>query len=277
MGRTGLYIALGIGVVTGLVFGLFPELDIAISRVFYEHVIGGNHFGWRIYPPLMTARDAGLWVGTVIIFGVLAALAFKLVFPQRRSLISGRSVLFLCATMALGPGLLVNVILKDNWHRSRPIDVPQLGGTEIFTPWWDPRGGCDSNCAFVSGDVSGAVWTIAPAVLVPPPYRIIAVGAALALGTGMAVVRVMAGGHFTSDVLFAAVFTFLVIWLVYALIFRWPSTRLSEDESERRLERFSARCRRMTGWLSHRVATEIAGPPGEAGDDPKIKRRSGWW
>ena len=36
-------------------------------------------------------------------------------------------------------------------------------------------------------------------------------------------------------------------WLAYAVIFRWPSTRLDEDESERRLERFSARCRRLIG------------------------------
>lgn len=277
MGRTGLYIALGIGVVTGLVFGLFPELDIAISRVFYEHVINGNHFGWRIYPPLMMARDAGLWVGTVIMVGALLALGFKLVFPKRRSIVSGRAVLFLAVTMALGPGLLVNVILKDNWHRSRPIDVPQLGGNEIFTPWWDPRGGCGNNCAFVSGDVSGAYWTIAPAMLVPPPYRAVAVGAALALGTGMAIARIMAGGHFASDVIFAGVFTFLVIWLAYAVIFRWPSTRLSEDASERRLERFSARWRRVTSWFGYRVATEIAGPPIDADDDPKVKRRSGWW
>ena len=125
--------------------------------------------------------------------------------------------------------------------------MPQFGGNEVFTPWWDPRGGCGSNCAFVSGDVSGAVWTIAPAVLVPPPYQAVAVGAALALGTGMAFARVMAGGHFASDVLFAGVFTFLIIWLAYAVIFRWPSTRLDEDESERRLERFSARCRRLIG------------------------------
>jgi len=277
MGRTGLYIALAVGVVTGLVFGIFPELDLAISRVFYEHTINGNHFGWRIYPPLMTARDAGLWVGTIIIVGVLIALAIKLIFPKRRSIVSGRAVLFLCLTMALGPGLLVNVILKDHWHRSRPIDVPQLGGTEHFTPWWDPRGGCGNNCAFVSGDVSGAFWTIAPAVLVPLPYRAVAVGAALALGTGMAAARIMAGGHFASDVIFAAVFTYLVIWLAFALIYRWPATRLSEYHSERRLERFAARWRRFANWLGYRVATEIAGPPSEAAEDPKVKRRYGWW
>ncbi|MCW5693597.1 MAG: phosphatase PAP2 family protein [Pseudolabrys sp.] len=277
MGRTGLYIALGIGLVTGLVFGIFPELDLTISRPFYDYMIGSNHFGWRIYPPLMIARDAGLWVGTLIIIPVLLALLYKLVFPRRRSLLSGRAVLFLTATMALGPGLLVNVALKDYWHRPRPIDVVQFGGNEHFRAWWDPRGDCPNNCAFVSGDVSGAFWTIAPAVLLPPPWRAVAVTGALALGTGMAVVRVMAGGHAASDVIFAGVFTFLVIWLVYALIYRWPSTRLSEEASERRLERFSARFRRMAGWFGWRVASEIAGPDGDQPGDPKVKRRFGWW
>ncbi|MFA6266481.1 MAG: phosphatase PAP2 family protein [Pseudolabrys sp.] len=277
MGRTGLYIALGIGAVTGVVFGFFPELDLRISRVFYDFVIGDNHFGWRIYPPLMVARDAGLWVGVLIIVPVLLALLFKLIVPRRRSIVSGRAVLFLTATLALGPGMLVNVVLKDHWHRPRPIDIVQFGGSEHFVPWWDPRGDCPNNCAFVSGDVSGAFWTIAPAVLVPTPLRAVAIGAALALGTGMAVVRVMAGAHAASDVIFAGVFTFLVIWLGYALIYRWPSTRLSEERSERRLERFSARWRRAMAWFGYRVATEIAGPDGDGDDDPKVRRRSGWW
>jgi membrane-associated phospholipid phosphatase len=89
----------------------------------------------------------------------------------------------------------------------------------------------------VSGDVSGTFWTVAPAALAPPQWRALAYGAALALGTGMAAIRVMAGAHFPSDVIFAGVFTFLVIWAVYALIYRWPRTCLSDDDVERALER----------------------------------------
>jgi hypothetical protein len=64
--------------------------------------------------------------------------------------------------MASGAGLMANVLLKDHWGRSRPIDVTQFGGNERFVAWWDPRGNCASNCSFVSGDVSGAFWTVAP-------------------------------------------------------------------------------------------------------------------
>jgi membrane-associated PAP2 superfamily phosphatase len=238
MNRTGLLIALGVAAVTGLVFGLYPELDLRVARYFYGFNDGSNNnFSWRIYPPLMIARDVGLWISTLLIIPALAALAWKLILPRRKLLMSGRAILFLVATLALGPGVFVNVILKDHWGRSRPIDVKQFGGPEHFVPWWDPRGDCPNNCSFVSGDVSGAFWTLAPAVLAPPPLQAVAVGGALALGMAMAVMRVMAGGHFVSDVIFAGVFTFLIIWLIYALIYRWPRTRLTDEETERVIER----------------------------------------
>lgn len=239
MTRTGLTIALIIAAVTGLAFGFYPRLDLDIAGIFYPHMAGDNHFGWRLYLPLMRARDAGLWVGTLLIAPFLIALAVKLILPRRKLLVSGRAILFLVATLALGPGLLVNVVLKDHWHRSRPIDVQQFGGSEHFTAWWDPRGDCPSNCAFVSGDVAGAVWTIAPAVLAPPAWRALAVGAALTLGAGMALLRMMAGAHFASDVIFAGVFTFLIVWLMHGLIYRWPRTRLTDEKVERDIERLA--------------------------------------
>jgi lipid A 4'-phosphatase len=36
----------------------------------------------------------------------------------------------------------------------------------------------------------------------------------------MAVLRIMASGHFPSDVIFAGVITYLIIWIVYAVINR---------------------------------------------------------
>jgi len=240
MKRTGLLIALAIAAITGVVFGLYPDLDLRIARFFYSFEdVTHNKFAFRIYPPVLWARDIGLWIGTLLVTPAVVSLVIKLVLPRRKLLISGRAIVFLMATMALAPGLLVNVVLKDHWGRSRPIDVTQFGGSERFVAWWDPRGDCPANCAFVSGDVAGAFWTIAPAALAPPQWRAVAYGAALALGTGMAAIRVMAGAHFPSDVIFAGVFTFLIIWLAYALIYRWPRTRLSDDEIDRALGRFA--------------------------------------
>lgn len=239
MNRTGLIIALAIAAVVGVVFGLYPKIDLMIAAPFHDISLRGNPFGLRIYPPLLLARDIGLWVGTAVIVPVVAALVLKLLLPRRRLLLSGRAILFLMTTIALGPGLLANVVLKEHWDRPRPIEVTQFGGTEHFVAWWDPRGECDKNCSFVSGDVAGAFWTIAPAALVPPPWRALAYGAALALGAGMAALRIMMGGHFFTDTVFAGVFTFLIIWLVHGLIYRWPRTRLTDEAVERAIERFA--------------------------------------
>jgi len=238
MNRIGLLIALAIAGVTGLVFGLYPGLDLEVARYFHafeDH--SRNMFALRLFPPLMKARDTGLWIGTILVAPAVCALIVKLLLPRRRMLISGRATVFLIATMALAPGLLVNVLLKDHWGRPRPIDVTQFGGNQNFVAWWDPRGDCPSNCSFVSGDVAGAAWTFAPAALAPPHWRALAYAAALALAVGMGTIRVMAGAHFPSDVIFAGIFTFLIVWITYAVIYRWRRTRFSDKDVERALER----------------------------------------
>ena len=279
MNRTGLIIALVIAVVAGLAFGLYPQLDLRIAQYFHDQTDPSHHvFAWRVYPPLMLARNVGLWVGTILMAPSVAALIVKLILPQRKMFVSGRAIVFLIATLALAPGLMVNVLLKDHWGRPRPIDVTELGGSQHFVPWWSTKGDCPNNCSFVSGDVAGAFWTIAPAALAPPQWRALAYGAALALGTGMAAIRVMAGAHFVSDVIFAGVFTFLIIWLVYGLIYRWPRTRLSDEAVEGAIVRAGLACRDALAWLGYRTANEIAGPEAGEDNDEKFKRRErGWW
>ncbi|MBI3702630.1 MAG: phosphatase PAP2 family protein [Rhizobiales bacterium] len=237
MNRTGLIVALCLAVGVGLAFGFFPGLDLLVSRYFHGFVDANhNAFALRLYPPLMLARDIGLWVGTLLVAPAVGALLLKLILPRRKLLVSGRAILFLILTLALGPGVLVNGVLKEHWGRSRPIDVTQFGGTEHFVAWWDPRGDCPANCGFVSGDVAGAAWTIAPAALAPPAWRALAYGGALALGLGMAALRVMAGGHFLTDVVFAGIFTFLIVWIAHGLIYRWRYTRLTDANIEWALE-----------------------------------------
>jgi len=53
----------------------------------------------------------------------------------------------------------------------------------------------------------------------------------------MGTIRVMAGAHFPSDVIFAGIFTFLIVWITFAIIYRWRRTRFSDEDVERTLER----------------------------------------
>jgi membrane-associated phospholipid phosphatase len=114
----------------------------------------------------------------------------------------------------------------------RPVDVTQFGGTDRFTPWWDPRGPCTENCSFIAGEPSGAFWTLAPAALAPPQWRLLTYGAALAFGAFIGGLRIAVGGHFFTDVVFAGVFMFLLAWVVHGLIYRWRPTRLTDKAIE---------------------------------------------
>ena len=51
------------------------------------------------------------------------------------------------------------------------------------------------------------------------------------------VLRMAFGGHFFTDVAAAGLVSFFVIWLAYAWIYRWPSTRLSDERIEAALAR----------------------------------------
>jgi lipid A 4'-phosphatase len=237
MNRTGLLLTLAIAIAIGVVFGFYPELDLAISAPFFYPE--KKDFLLRWWPILGFLRDAAMWLVAALIAPAVIALIVKILFPRRRLLISGRALVFLIATLALAPGLVTNLVLKDYWPRSRPIDVPQFNGTEHFTPWWDPRGGCAKNCSFVGGEASGAFWTLAPAALSPPAWRPLAYGAALVFATGVSALRLAFGAHFFSDLVFSGVFTFLIIWLAHGFIYRWPRTRFTDAAVEQTIERFA--------------------------------------
>src|ERR1044071_9923666 len=135
MNRTGLVIALGVGVCVGVVFALWPQLDIAISRLFFNEQ-------YRVFPVQYSLvarnlRDLFTYLIAAIAAPAFIALAVKLVLPRRPMLISARAALFLIATLALAPGLMANVLLKENWGRPRPAEIQEFNGPEQFKPWWD--------------------------------------------------------------------------------------------------------------------------------------------
>ena len=139
-------------------------------------------------------------------------------------------------TLVLGPGLVTNLVFKENWSRPRPIDVAEFGGASISARGGIRAATARKNCSFVAGEPSGAFWTLAPAALTPPQWRALAYGGSLAFGAAVGVLRMAAGAHFFSDVVFAGVFTFLVIWLTHGWLYRWPRTRITDEAVARALE-----------------------------------------
>jgi lipid A 4'-phosphatase len=191
---------------------------LEITGLFYDPA--AKNFPLGTNSGLKFLRDAASWVLVLLVAPCVIALLIKLVIPRAKPWISARAAIFLIATLALAPGLLVNVLLKNHWDRPRPAAVMEFGGSERFVPWWDPRGQCVKNCSFVSGETSSAFWTLAPAALAPPPWRFLAYTSAIAFGVGMGVARMAMGAHFFTDVVFAGLFTFIIIVLAHSLIYR---------------------------------------------------------
>lgn len=219
---------LALGVVGGLVFVFDPGLDHRIADRFYDAAT--RKFPLATDTTLVILRDVNRAID--IGFGVLlgGVVLWKLWKPELPLRIPGRAIVFLTATFILAPGLMANALFKENWSRPRPVHLTEYGGHAHFVPWWDPRGTCKANCSFVSGEVSAAAWTLAPAALVPSPTgRAVAIGAAIVFTGVIAVVRMAAGGHFLSDALFAALFTALIVWFSYDLIYRHWRGRLTDE------------------------------------------------
>jgi lipid A 4'-phosphatase len=232
--RTVFMILAGLAVLTGLVFAIAPGIDLAVASFFHEVDI--RTAMPRLYRAIEVVRSLEPVVTTLAIAPAIVVVMIKMFWPKRPTLMRGRAALFLILTLVLGPGLLVNAVLKDHWSRPRPGMVTEFGGSMDFKPWWDPRGACPANCSFVSGETSSAVWLSAPALLLPAPWRYAALAGVAIYAVAIAFMRVLLGGHFLSDVIFSAIFTGLVIWTVHGLLFRWrtgPSDQTIDAGFER--------------------------------------------
>jgi len=190
-----------------LVFLLFPKLDLAFSGLFYESSTG---FFQRHIRAVETVRAAGRLATWGFVTAVVAMLPIKIVFPKSRLLMAPRKIVFLLAAFALGPGLIVNVILKDFWGRARPREILEFGGDATFSPAWWISGECHLNCSFVSGEAASAFCLVALAFVVSEKWKSVVAIAIIAFAAAVSFARIAVGAHFLSDVLIA--------WLVVLLV-----------------------------------------------------------
>ncbi len=208
---------LALGVVAGLAFGLYPQLDLSISAWFYDPL-------QHVWPAtnnrlLIVHRDLSAYLAAILVIIAIILGVASLIRRREPWLMWRRAAGFLIGSCLLGPGLIVNTLLKPEWGRPRPADVIQFGGKLHFVPWWNPFGECDGNCSFVSGETSLAFWVLAWALVVPPRYRAATATLALVNCAVLSAGRIAMGGHFASDVLFAVIVTALAIWLSYVTAF----------------------------------------------------------
>ncbi|RAU23491.1 hypothetical protein CU669_03710 [Paramagnetospirillum kuznetsovii] len=213
---------------------LFPQIDISASALFFDpihrtfllrtHPVG--EFVRKTLPVILFALAA-----LVAVTGAAAAWRKKPLLG-----LSARGGAFIVASLALGPGLVVNTLLKDYWGRPRPSTIAEFSGPNQYVTPLIPSLQCPDNCSFPSGHAALGFWMVSFALLAPPRYRRPAILAALIFGAFVGWVRIAQGGHFLSDVAFSGVIVVgLSQWLHHVIIVRssmaiWKNNR--EDSAE---------------------------------------------
>ena len=203
-------------------FLLWPEIDLRTSAVFYTE--GSGFWGERNAFVMALYRGIPM-MSNAIIIGLFIAL-FAYMF--QRGLQGARrriQVGYLITALILGPGLLIDVVLKDHWGRARPAKVTEFGGAATFSPAIIPTDQCGKNCSFVSGHASAGFYFVSlgflGGVAARRRWTLIGLGLGAVFGFG----RVAQGGHFLSDIVFSFYATWFAAWLAWVIFIKlgWMS------------------------------------------------------
>jgi membrane-associated PAP2 superfamily phosphatase len=213
-------LALAATLLLSLLFLIAPGVDLAVSDLFFRE---GEGFPLSQDPLLRALRRSSTWVMVVALLGALAVMGGQVVRGRLPASRPARKAGWLLLGLALGPGLLVNGVLKTLWGRPRPVQVEVFGGDAPYVPVWQISDWCEANCSFVSGEAASASWTVAAVVLLPPAIRRRVLAPVLVYGVALSLNRVAFGGHFLSDVLLSWALTALVLGLLWRLMVEVPA------------------------------------------------------
>ncbi len=203
-------------VLTAAFFLLFPGVDLWASGLFYR---AGGGFFLAQWGPVRAVYLGVPYLTDAIVVDVVALYLASLLRGRPVARIDGRTAAFLLLALALGPGLLVNTVLKDHWGRARPSQVTAFGGAKPFTPAPLPAANCQRNCSFPAGHPAIGFYLISFAFLVRDRRRRRAAeGAAVAIGAAFGLARLAQGGHFLSDVIFSGLLVCGVSWLLHGAL-----------------------------------------------------------
>ncbi|WP_345973536.1 phosphatase PAP2 family protein [Sulfurimonas diazotrophicus] len=205
--------AWGAMAVTALLLYFFPQIDIAVSSLFYTpgegFVQGGTLWERFVY------QSVGVVLAMVYVAALLLWL-YNRISGRALLALSGKKLLYILLVAALGSGIFVNLVLKQNWGRPRPDQTTLFGSDRQFTPAFvmsDQRGK-----SFSSGHTSGAFALLALIFLARRHRKTVAL-AVIAYGTLVSLARIAAGGHFFSDVLVSIMIMYIVSGVLYARFF----------------------------------------------------------
>ncbi|MDD2760621.1 MAG: phosphatase PAP2 family protein [Methylomonas sp.] len=126
-----------------------------------------------------------------------------------------RRALYILLVIALGPGVVVNLVVKDHWGRPRPLHTQAFGGEYAYVP--PLKIGHTPDKSFVCGHCSVG-YAFFALYFLSQNHKAVYFSLALILAWTMGFTRMTSGSHFLSDILWSGYLVFLV---AYALYYGW--------------------------------------------------------
>jgi len=225
-----------------------PNLDIGFSKFFYSNIQGfiykNNFLVLYLFKVIPIATK-------LLTASCIAYLLYKLLKYKKLKNILLSSTFYLIITGLIGPGLIVNCILKENFGRARPMQTTYFNGFKSFSPALFISDQCNHNCSFSSGHAATAYYftvfaymssynnlqlpnllTLKRKVKKPSELQkknftfntIYIIG--LLFGSLVGLSRILMGGHFLSDVIASC---FIVLIVNHLLYLWWQRMNMSNS------------------------------------------------
>lgn len=205
------------------IFSKFPGLDLLVSANYFDPATGF----FRAKDPVVLALynwtpilGRGLFL-VMLLHALLAPWLARVLASTGRMALAQRcngpwrhlSAVFVCAAL-LGPGLLIEGVLKNTVGRPRPVQTEPFGGPSPYHPPFSLGDTPEQHRSFVSSHAATGFALMALGLTCRPAVRrrwlLVGLLAGSAIGAG----RIMQGGHFFSDIVFA----FYAVWLSCELV-----------------------------------------------------------
>lgn len=170
----------------------FPQIDLYISSLFFQQGFSLSGRWWTTFMHESMGYFLCLSLATVV-----GLYVFNRLRKQNLCQVDGRKVAYLFLVLIVGAGLIVNLVLKDNFGRARPRDVVTFGGTKLYTPPFVVSSECGKNCSFSSGEAAGGFFALALARALSRRRKFLIAG--FGFGALAAFCRIASGAHFFSD------------------------------------------------------------------------------
>jgi membrane-associated PAP2 superfamily phosphatase len=191
--------------------------DIAVARRYFTPGEGWTQADDAVFRLLYRY---GPWLAVTLAVGGLGMGLLYTFGPTRDARAARRAWLF-PLLMLLGPGLLVNAVGKDNWGRPRPKQIQEFGGPDTYITAGAIGPVAKDRKSFPSGHASMGFYLLAGYFVWRGRRPLLArasLAAGVLMGAAIGWARIVQGGHFLSDVIWAGAAVFIagevIAWLL---------------------------------------------------------------